>query len=51
MQYKIAELTDLNSAKALQIGYEYYTAEEAEELTVASAENGVIRVLSEKTVS
>ena len=45
---KIAELTDLNSAKALQIGYEYYTAEEAEELTVASAENGVIRVLSEK---
>ena len=45
---EIAELTDLNSAKALQIGYEYYTAEEAEELTVASAENGVIRVLSEK---
>lgn len=47
---KIADLVSLEGAKAVQLGYQYYTPAEAEELTVASAgvANGVIRVLTEK---
>lgn len=47
---KIADIIELDGAKAVQLGYEYYTVDEAAELTVSEAgiTNGVVRVLTEK---
>lgn len=46
---KVSEVAELEGAKALQIGYRYYTPE-AGDMTLAEAgvENGVIKVLAEK---
>ena len=44
----VAELVPLADAKAVYLGYQYYTPKEAEELTAADATNGVVRVLTEK---
>lgn len=47
---KIADIVELDGAKAVQLGYEYFTADEVAELTVSEAgiTNGVVRVLTEK---
>lgn len=45
---KISDLVPLEGAKAVYLGYQYYTLEEAFALTVKDATNGVIRVLNEK---
>lgn len=54
---KISQLVSLEGAKAVKLGYRYYTPKETEELTAVSATNGVVEVFSEtdcmvqKTVS
>ena len=45
---KISELVSLDGAKAVYLGYQYYTPEEAAQLKAADAVNGLIRVLTEK---
>ncbi len=45
---KIGDLVSLDGAKAVWLGYQYYTPEEAADLTAADAVNGLIRVLSDK---
>ena len=44
----VSKLVSLKDAKAVEIGYRYVTALEAEELTAEAATNGSIRVLTEK---
>lgn len=44
----VSELVCLEDAKAVYLGYQYYTSEEAEGLKAKDAINGVIRVLTEK---
>lgn len=44
---KISDLVSLDGAKAVKLGYRYYTPKEAGELTAVCASNGVIEVLSE----
>ena len=45
---KVSELVSLDGAKAVYLGYQYYTPEEAAALTASAATNGVIRVLTDK---
>lgn len=47
---KLTECVSFEDAKAVQLGYQYYTPREAMELTLETAEitNGVIRVLTKK---
>lgn len=47
---KLADCVSLENAKAVLLGYQYYTPQEAKELTLETAgiTNGVIRVLTEK---
>ncbi len=45
---KVPQLVSLDGAKAVYLGYQYYTPKEAEELSARDAVNGVIRVLTEK---
>ena len=44
---KIADLVSLEGAKAVRVGYRYYTPQEAGDLTAAAATSGVIAVLTE----
>ena len=44
----LVDLVSLDGAKAVYLGYEYYTPEEAAALTASAATNGVIRVLTDK---
>lgn len=44
----IGELVSLGSAKAVKLGYRYYTPTEAESLTAADATTGLIHVLTDK---
>ncbi len=45
---KVADLVSLEGAKAVYLGYQYYTPAEAASLTAADARNAVIRVLTDK---
>ena len=45
---KVPQLVSLDGAKAVYLGYQYYTPQEAQELTAKDAVNGVVRVLTEK---
>lgn len=45
---KIADLVSLDGAKAVYLGYEWYTPDEAKELTAKDATSAVILVLTEK---
>lgn len=45
---KITEIISIEDAKAVQVGYQYYTPEEVQALTVTKADNGVISVLTQK---
>lgn len=45
---QISEITELEDAKAVLIGYGFYTPEEASVLPVSQSPNGVIWVLTEK---
>ena len=44
----VADLVSLEGAKAVCLGYQYYTPEEAKELKAKDATTGFIRVLTEK---
>lgn len=44
----VAELVSLDGAKAVYLGYQYFTPDEAKELTAKDASSGYIRVLTEK---
>lgn len=44
----VSELVCLDDAKAVYLGYQYHTPQEAAGLTAKDATNGVIRVLTEK---
>ena len=44
----VSELVSLDGAKAVYLGYQYYTPEEAAGLKAADATNAVIRVLTDK---
>ena len=44
----VADLVSLDGAKAVYLGYQYYTPEEAKSLTAKDATTALIRVISEK---